>query len=1170
MADPKGRRLGRYELVEQIGIGPRFTVHRARLFGVEGFVRDVALKIPHGGAAEGRAVRVEASEEEQRALVERARRAIPLSHNSLLQLVDVARDEGTTFVVCELARGPSLARARSALIDAQLRVPEGSVLAAGAEIARALEYIHRRSDERGRLVHGRLHLEQVFVTSEGQVKVGDGCIAATDDSADVAEDLAALGSMLTSLAAIVDDTSSGRVRSVAERLERGEIADAAHAHEVLLDLAFESSPSPDDRDPGLLARACEQPRGAAPIDLEETLAASPSPPALAPSVDAPTWSKTAYLVAHRLERAIDQSDAPSSVGLDVPPGAARVPTTVSGVELYAFGLDASEGRDEFRAARLGLALARTAERSPVYMTSALVALDASDAPLASTSTDAVASWLVARASNAVERGRLLVEDALGPRLRGSFVLEEASDGRAFVVAERQASAALGRFVGRGRELKALGAAIQRAVSDGATMVTLTGPAGIGKSRLVQELARRVPPEVVTFVSVDCAETSPLGASREALASMLRALLGFPRDGALAAFDAISRLRSIGLDEPDLASVCRTLELPFETEARPSPTTEALWSLLSVVTAERPLAVVIDHADALDDASSSVLHALVEHDGAVRIPILILLVRRGTGDEAATDPERAWSFASGRAAAEWLVGELDDDEIAQLLAARFGARLIPPDLFELAVETAGGHPLLVEELVRELFDGALVRVRGGAAELVGAPPDSLLASARGGCDARVARLSDASIQAVAANALFGATLDVAELARVANLSEEEASAAIDAVERKGIGRRDERGHLFVARPYAESALARIAPETRARLHVGLAELLLDRASASGVEPFVAASMSRAAGDHFDAASERARASRAWCHAADLLDAAGASAAAADLLARALCGLEEPEAAARAVNTLTRAARVADVRVDELAEGLAHALALADRVSSAGERVTMRLAAAVAFAKQGLFEIADVLCDQAAGDAGDEAGPVTEARLSIAATAHDPDRARDALDDFERAVSGGALASRQTFVDAATVALLRGEVDRARSLLDRAPAAASDDIAGWLIEGDIALARGRREDAARYYELALSSERSAPATRAGCRAALCLAPLVSRARAFSLLHEAIDRGRLTGDEATVELASAMLDGLEHGLASVPRTRRRADRARAQGRAHDAAGLSELAASLEASGS
>ncbi len=1133
MAESPPARLGRYEIVELVGVGPKLKVYRARLYGVEGFAKDVALKIPRAEIA--------ADERAAKALLRGARRAIGLTHASLLQLVDVARaeDDGkappVTYLVTEIARGASLAAVRAALESAATKASAGAVLSVLAEVARALDYVHRRRDDEGPLHHGALHEGQIFVTPEGQVKVADACLSPSRDPDSAQEDLAALGALLAAWLPLADGDTA-LATALADRLRRRQVPDAASAHEALLELAFAASAGPDDREPGALARVVAAPAPRPALDLDAAMSATSAAPASLLGSE-----RAALLFAQPLGARTDP----------LPPEGAVVPTSEIDVELVALGPELPEGAGEIGAARLALSQARKAVGAPCLLTSAVVSFDEARRPLRSEATDAVARRFVALRDRGDLAGRVVVEGALVGALEASFVLEAAAGDLVLVVGDRGAAGARGRFVGRTLELRALGAAIGRAVAGGVRAVALRGPAGIGKTRLLLELARRVPKDRVAFIHVDCVEPASQR-SLGALALIVRAALGLAPHERLDGFDVVRRLRASGLDGPDVASVCRVLGVPASGVSRPSAAHGAVGHLLAASAAGRPMVVVIDHADALDAATASALSALSDAPFARALPVLILLARRFDIVGPLSDAE------------ELPLGELDDDAVAQLLATRLGARMIPPDLFELIVGAAGGHPELLEEVVRRLQSAALVSVKDGVAELAGELPAGELASASTGLASRVPRLPDEVRAVLGALATLRRAASVEELALVTGLVAPVVAGAVDAILREGLGRLDERGFVSVARSVSELALTRLDDASTRALSARAAACELAAAAAEEVDHEARAAHLASAATLQLAAGDAAGASSSWCASAEQLERLGAIDAAAELVGRSLGSTTEPEVAERAVELLARVASSVDLRRVELAEALAGALAVLDAAAPAPRRAELRRRLVRPFAARGLVELADVLCDQAASDDPGLASAV--ARLAIAFESADPERGRAALAELEELAKDAAGLTAEALLDAAAVACECGEPEVAGRWLERLEPDGSRSARAELVRGEIALAQRDAPAAERRFERALELGRAELEGRTAGRAAWLLAGLVGPPRAHALLREAQDFAREAGDASTGELAEAFLDALEGDLAAVERVRRRQKRAAADGRLRDAAAFAALAHELE----
>jgi serine/threonine protein kinase len=221
--------LGRYRLVERVGRGCLTEAFLAKSFGVEGFEKAVLVKLLNADHAD--------DPERLETFIREARRSMALSHANVVQVVDLgsAELEGRTrhFIVTEAVRGESLAvvlehaRARGAAMPASVAV------GIAAEIARALEHAHRRSAEGRVVAHGALSPRQIFVTPEGAIKVADFCIRAPAREPTEADDLAALGDMLSAIAAELG-SPIGELQVLADDLRGARPPRATEAHERLL------------------------------------------------------------------------------------------------------------------------------------------------------------------------------------------------------------------------------------------------------------------------------------------------------------------------------------------------------------------------------------------------------------------------------------------------------------------------------------------------------------------------------------------------------------------------------------------------------------------------------------------------------------------------------------------------------------------------------------------------------------------------------------------------------------------------------------------------------------------------------------------------------------------------------------------------------------------------
>jgi serine/threonine-protein kinase len=158
------QRLGRYEILEELGHGAMGTVYRARDPEID---RIVALKT----------VRVIGATPEQEAEYRRrffreAQSAGKLSHRGIVTIYDVGEDKATQtpYIVMEYIEGHTL---ESFLTDPALPSPSlAASLKLIQQVAEALDYAHTHE-----IVHRDIKPANILVTPDGQPKITDFGIA---------------------------------------------------------------------------------------------------------------------------------------------------------------------------------------------------------------------------------------------------------------------------------------------------------------------------------------------------------------------------------------------------------------------------------------------------------------------------------------------------------------------------------------------------------------------------------------------------------------------------------------------------------------------------------------------------------------------------------------------------------------------------------------------------------------------------------------------------------------------------------------------------------------------------------------------------------------------------------------------------------------------------------
>jgi serine/threonine protein kinase len=147
-------------------------VFKAKRTGVEGFEKIVALKriLPH----------LSDNKEFLDMFVDEAKMVAGLAHPSIVQIFDLGRIEKSYYIAMEYVHGHDLRTIMKRAREKGLRMPLDLSLRVVSQVCAALEYAHRKKDERGRpmeIVHRDVSPQNILISFEGDVKLTDFGIA---------------------------------------------------------------------------------------------------------------------------------------------------------------------------------------------------------------------------------------------------------------------------------------------------------------------------------------------------------------------------------------------------------------------------------------------------------------------------------------------------------------------------------------------------------------------------------------------------------------------------------------------------------------------------------------------------------------------------------------------------------------------------------------------------------------------------------------------------------------------------------------------------------------------------------------------------------------------------------------------------------------------------------
>jgi TonB family protein len=167
-----GVKFGQYVLLEKIATGGMAEVWKARMRGVEGFQKIVAIKkiLPH----------LSDNQDFIEMFVDEAKLAAQLNHNNIIHIYDLGKIQSSYYIAMEYIDGFDLKTILRR--GEELDHPMGVELAlfVASKVGAALDYAHRKKDfeekEMG-LVHRDVSPQNVLISQEGDIKLCDFGIA---------------------------------------------------------------------------------------------------------------------------------------------------------------------------------------------------------------------------------------------------------------------------------------------------------------------------------------------------------------------------------------------------------------------------------------------------------------------------------------------------------------------------------------------------------------------------------------------------------------------------------------------------------------------------------------------------------------------------------------------------------------------------------------------------------------------------------------------------------------------------------------------------------------------------------------------------------------------------------------------------------------------------------
>jgi class 3 adenylate cyclase/predicted ATPase len=384
------------------------------------------------------------------------------------------------------------------------------------------------------------------------------------------------------------------------------------------------------------------------------------------------------------------------------------------------------------------------------------------------------------------------------------------------------------LVDRQEEIALLLMRWQQAKECDGQVVLLSGEAGIGKSRIIEEFRARIASEAHRHISFQC---SPYYTSTAfyPFIEQLKSMADFDREGSPEL--SLQRLEAIVAEstdsvEPITPLFAALLSIPTGDRYEPldlSPqrqkdeTVAALVNHFIGLALKQPLIVILEDVHWIDPSSGEVLDVLV--DRIHNAPVLILITCR-------SEFQPGWSRRSH--ITTLMLNRLSRRLRAAMVEGLAGANVLPQEVIEEIIVKTDGIPLFVEELTKTVLESNILCDR----DLFSAPLRHLAIPATL-ADSLMARLDRMgrfkSIAQIGSS--IGREFSYELLRVIAEIPADELDAALRRLEDAGLimrqGHPPEAVYVFRHALVQDAAHSSLLHSERKRLHARIAAVLAEK-------------------------------------------------------------------------------------------------------------------------------------------------------------------------------------------------------------------------------------------------------------------------------------------------------------------------------------------------------
>ncbi|AXT29021.1 guanylate cyclase (plasmid) [Ruegeria sp. AD91A] len=343
-------------------------------------------------------------------------------------------------------------------------------------------------------------------------------------------------------------------------------------------------------------------------------------------------------------------------------------------------------------------------------------------------------------------------------------------------------ARMSSLVGRTQEHETLQSKWRLACQGHGQVVSVSGEAGIGKSRLIEELRRKIPGPDHQQLRFQCSPFHDASALYPIIRQLENAAELRANDGADQKLEKISSILG-DPSEGSLKLAATLLSVPFEDRLGPldltpeqimKQTLEMLVNHMINSAQETPTLLLFEDAHWIDPTTKTLLDRLVNRIGDARL-LMVMSYRTGF------DPGWPQSHNLMHVALQ----QLDFVQVKEIVNDIAKGKTVPDEVYHLIAARSNGVPLFVEEVTKDLLESDLLTERADAYTLDRSTPSPPVPKTlHDALMARLDRLSSAK-EVAQIGAVIGPQFSYPMIASVSRFNERALRSGLDSLVDAGI-------------------------------------------------------------------------------------------------------------------------------------------------------------------------------------------------------------------------------------------------------------------------------------------------------------------------------------------------------------------------------------------------